>query len=285
MQGLYQRDALRSQSTKTAAGAATLALWTEDNSVEGIDNFRDFAGHVRGGLRVRKGMIYRSGSMYAASTRDLELLSSLGVRTICDLRTHKEKKRYPDRIPDSVKKTVHIPVKVSQHDESAFIFRLFSLLFGPARRLNFAALTQEVYRELAAAFQAEFSKVVKLAGDEGNLPMLIHCTAGKDRTGFACSLLQLMLGLPREQVFLDYLASNEHLDGLKREMMKSFFYLSLFGVSAKKFLPLLDARSEYLEAAFQQIDADYGSFDHYLLYGLGISDSDKSRLRQIFLER
>lgn len=252
--------------------------------MEGIHNFRDFGGHaVDRGLRVRKGMIYRSGSMHKASASDLKLLSSLGVRTICDLRTHKERKRNPDRIPDSVIKTAHIPIKVSQHNDSAFIFQAFSLLLGRARGLNFAAVTRAVYRELAADFLAEFSEVLKLAADERNLPMLIHCTAGKDRTGYACSLLQLMLGVPREQVFLHYLESNEHLRGLQRELMKKFFYLSMFGVSTSNFLPLLEARSEYLEAAFQQIDGHFGGFDHYLLHGLALREDDRERLKQLFL--
>lgn len=255
--------------------------------MDAIHNFRDFGGYkTRDGLTVKKGMIYRSGSIHNASDDDLKRLSSLEIKTICDLRTHKERKSKPDRIlRDSAVRNFHFPIKVKKHDESGFVSQLFSLLFGDGRTLNFHEVTQEIYRELATDFRTEFSDIVKLAAESGNLPMLIHCTAGKDRTGYACSLIQLMLGMPVELVLHDYLLSNEHLHQLKIEMLKKLRIFSFFGVPTRKFLPLFDARREYLEASMNQMNQDYGTLENYIRHGLGITDEDRLRLSRLLLEK
>lgn len=255
-------------------------------TMEAIPNFRDFGGYqAQNGWRIKSGLLFRSGTLAQASEKDLNTLSELGIQTVVDLRTHKERAREPDRLPDqNTIRTVHIPIKSKQHDESGLIRQLFSHAVGKARHLDYDQRSKEIYQEFASDFRLEFIQIIKLSADKNNLPILIHCSAGKDRTGFACSLIQVLLGVPFEQVMADYLLSNENLQQFKMEIMKRLRIFSYFGVSRKKFLPLLEARPHFLNAAWSQIQSDYGTVEAYLYNGSNCSDVDRHSLNNLLLE-
>ncbi len=251
-----------------------------------IANFRDFGGYpASDGLRIKRGLLFRSGSLAEASPKDLQAIAELGIRTVCDLRTEYERRREPDRLPGwPPLKLLHLPVRVQKHDEAAFLRRMLPVLFIRRPLPDTAALTQTVYQEYTRDFRPQFAQVLRLATDPANLPLLIHCTAGKDRTGFACSLIQLSLGVPEEVVMGDYLRSNLYLDGFRSRMLERLRALRLFGVSLQGFLPLFDARPEYLGAALGRIRADYGGIDAYLSQGLGITELERRQLESLLLE-
>ncbi len=254
--------------------------------MDSIYNFRDFGGYAtQHGGHIKKGLLYRSGNLARVSARDSETFAALGIRTVCDLRTHGERRKYPDRLPaDAEIRTVHLPVQGKNHNDSAYIIRLFSMIFGQARRTQYAEELKDFYQEYVSDFRAELSTVLKLAAERENLPLLIHCTAGKDRTGVACGLLQLLLGMSSELALRDYLLSNERLQGFQEMMIRRFRILKLFGVSIQRFSPLFEARQEYWEAAFAQIRRDYGSVDAYIRDGLGVSDDERRQLAALLLE-
>jgi len=252
--------------------------------MESIHNFRDVGGYkTQSGMFIKKGLLYRCGSLATASDNDLRELSSLGIKTVCDLRTHKEKMNHPDRFPvNSSVKSLHIPIKAKMHNESKFIFQLFSVLFGKARKIDFHEAFKQVYREYVTDFRTEFSAIIKLVVDSSNLPLLIHCTGGKDRTGFACSLIHLILGVPVEMAMQDYLLTNDYSHQFKAQMIKRLKRFAFLGVSIQKFYPLLEARREYLNAALHKISMDYGSIEDYFYKGLDFSETE--RLRHLLLE-
>ncbi len=255
--------------------------------METIYNFRDFGGYkTRDGSVVKRGMLFRGACLAKASDKDCRKLSLLGIKTVCDLRTHRERADKPDCIPiDPDVKSVHVPIKVKNHHESGFLSQLLSLAFGRARRLNYAEALKETYQEYVTDFRPELSGIMRLVADSSNLPILIHCTGGKDRTGFVCAVIQSALGMPVELVIRDYLLTNDYLHEFRIQMLKRLSIFSLFGVSRRKFLPLFEARREYLEAAFDQIRNDYGTVEDYIQAGLGFSDDDKSRLSRVLLEK
>lgn len=255
--------------------------------MEKIPNFRDFGGYkTQNGLTIKQGLLFRSGDLANASDNDLKKLSPLGIKTIIDLRTKKEKKNKPDRLPDnSGIKSIHIPIKVTLHDESPFIWQLLSLLFGKARNLDYGQAMKQVYQEYVTDFGSEFSEIIRLASEVRNLPLLIHCAGGKDRTGFAGGLIQLVLGVPVEAVIDDYLKSNDYLNDARDEFYDRLNKLSFFGVSSAKFAPIFEARREYLEAAFDQISHDFGSVDDYVREGLGCSDDFMLSLKALLLNQ
>lgn len=255
--------------------------------MEQIHNFRDFGGYkTQDSLTIKTGLLFRSASLANASDNDVEKLLLLGIKTIIDLRTNKERSKDPDRLPaNSNIKSIHIPIKVTMHDESGFIFQLFSLIFGKARRIAYHEAMKQVYQEYVTDFRSEFSEILRLVSENSNLPILIHCTGGKDRTGFACSLIQLTLGVPIKTVMHDYLKTNDYSHEIKDEIQKRLKKFSFFGVSIKKFFPLLEARSGYLEAAYNQIKTDFGTIDDYVRDGLNFSDEDRQRLKDLLLEK
>jgi protein-tyrosine phosphatase len=255
--------------------------------MERIHNFRDFGGlRTESGEEIKKGLLFRSASLARATDGDLEELSSLRIRTVCDLRTNLERRRRPDRLPGgSSLMVVHIPIRVSQHDESGLVRQLCSLLFGRARRLEYGEVVKQAYQEYVTEFRTQISDILRLVCDQGNLPILIHCTGGKDRTGIICAIIQTLLGVSPASVMQDYLLSNDNLHAFRTAILDRLRILSVFGVANDKFIPLLEARREYLDASFSLIEHDYGSMKEYVRSGLGFLDSDVHAMKRLLLDR
>jgi len=253
--------------------------------MENIFNFRDIGGiSTKDGLVVKKGLVFRSAKLSKASPDDLERLSALGIRTICDLRTTKEKQREPDRIPLNVN-YIHVPIKSKRQDDAGVRTWLLSSMFGKARKIDYFEAYCLAYQEFASDFLPEFRSVMKIACDADSLPLLVHCTAGKDRTGLACSFIQLSLGVPIETVMADYLLTNDYLFDIKLKVLGWLKFLSLFGVTRQRLLPIFEARPEFLYAAFDKIKKDHITEDNFFKDGLGLSRKEKERMQLIFLEK
>ena len=254
--------------------------------LKGAFNFRDFGGYnTQNGIKIKTGLLYRSESLARLTNNDLNVFESLGIKVVCDLRAHDERRKEFDRIPNnSGIKSVHIPMKSKRHHELGLIQRIFALVTGKARKINFEQVLIEIYQEFVTDFLEEFSRILKLISDKNNLPILIHCKGGKDLTGFACALIQLLLDTPLELVEQDYLLTNKCFMEIKEEYLSRFKYLSIFGVSREKLLPFFEARKEYFEAALEQINRDYGTVNNYAKHGLNFSEEDKFELKKLLLE-
>jgi protein-tyrosine phosphatase len=253
--------------------------------MESIHNFRDFGGYATPHGVVRKGLLYRSGSLGQASPNDLQAISALGIRTIVDLRSQAERERQPDRLPSNARvEYIHLPVGVKQFNQLSLTRQIFAILFGRERRADFTETISEAYREYVSSFRAEFAQVMHLAAEAGRLPLLIHCTAGKDRTGFGSSLILLALGVTPEQVMHEYLLSNNHLHGFREGILRQIKLFKFLGVTAHRFLPLLEARREYLEAALGQVRQEYGTLEAYLRVGLGVSSEEHQKMGHLLGE-
>ena len=240
----------------------------------------------RNGARLKSGILFRSGSLNEATDDDLKKLASLGINTICDLRTDQERNRRPDRVPaNSNLRLIHIPVRGSMQNGAEDASRLYPWLSGKVRRADYTEIAQRTYTEYVTHFQTEFSVMLKLLTDADNLPILIHCTAGKDRTGFSCALVQLALGVPQELVIQDYLRSNENLQRLKAETFRRLRVPARLGFPVDKFLPLIESRKEYIEAAIAQIKNGYQGIENYLRRGLGLTDEDVLKLYKLLIEK
>ncbi len=119
-------------------------------------------------------------------------------------------------------------------------------------------------------------------GAEGAGPTLYHCTAGKDRTGWASAVILTLLGVPRETVMADYLASNDYLRA-KNEATMAMLGALPTPIARENLEPVLTVRAAYIEAAFAEVDARYGSFDRYVREGLGLDDAAVERFRTTLL--
>ena len=129
--------------------------------------------------------------------------------------------------------------------------------------------------------------LTELASPEA-LPALFHCSAGKDRAGWAGTLVLLTLGVDQEQVVEQYLLSNRAVDEIRERLQtkgkKSAGWPEQRGEWVDLMQPFLDVRREYIEASFAAMHEDWGSFEGYLSEGLGITNQQRDHLREQMLE-
>jgi protein-tyrosine phosphatase len=251
-----------------------------------IHNFRDFGGYVtQNGARLKKGLLFRSGNLSRVSDEDLAALSSLGIKTIVDLRTPIEIMKHPDRTLDIDDiQFVNIPMHPIRDSESRSIKQLISMMVGKERNVDYALLAKFTYQSYAVDFLIPYSTILKLLANRSNLPILFHCTAGKDRTGVVVSIIQRLLGVSSNIVMHDYLDSNFRLQAYQQTIMDRIKFLPILGIPRDKFLPLFEARKEYLQAAFNQIEKDFGTLDAYFRIGLQLSSNDQIGLAKVLIE-
>lgn len=232
--------------------------------VAGAPNFRDLGGYAGdGGRTVRWRMVFRSDDLNDLTDDDVGSLDSLGIRCVVDFRTAHEAESWPDRVPESIGKSVNIPVDAGQ-------------VMGQFRQSDLTlrktmGIMVSVYRALVNDHQESYRKFFALLADSGKLPLLFHCTAGKDRTGFAAALFLTALGVDRGTVMRDYLFSGECL---KKRYVPGVDY-------SEALKPLYHVEPEFLQAAFEVIDNKYDGPDAYLEKCLGV---DLQAFRSLFLE-
>jgi protein-tyrosine phosphatase len=142
---------------------------------------------------------------------------------------------------------------------------------------------QNVYRSFVTDYAEEWAAVFERLADPENLPAVLHCTAGKDRTGFASALVLLALGVPEETVYEDYLLSNLYLENFRSFVLRWTPLYSFFRTGSADLLPLLEARRLYLETSLATIDAVYGSFDAYLEKALHVDAKRRAALKKNLL--
>jgi protein-tyrosine phosphatase len=256
--------------------------------MDSINNFRDFGGYRTGnGTRIKKGLLYRSGDLSRATNADLERIASLGIKTVCDLRSEGERVHEPDRVPIAKPFTFfNIPMRpiVDYHGRS--LSRLFSLMFGSERKRDYVAESYQAYREYATRYLPQLKALFERISDPENLPLLIHCSAGKDRTGVVASLIQLVLGVPIETAMEDYLKTNGNLSAYTEDVFRRLSKLGYFGVPWKRlYVPLFDARADFLNAALEQVKKEFGAVDEWFRRGLGFSDNDRLALQHVLSDQ
>ncbi|MCB1631751.1 MAG: tyrosine-protein phosphatase [Pseudomonadales bacterium] len=245
----------------------------------GAPNFRDLGGYLtRDGRRLRTGMLYRSGSLAHLTDADLERLATLKLHTVYDFRTPAEVGPAPDRLPpDSGIERVALPIGDPGVDVEALRKRIYA---GDIEGLQLAGSYANLVLDKSDIYRAWFEDLL----DTRRIPGVFHCTAGKDRTGVGAALFLYALGVPRETVLQDYLASNYYLhDSIEGTVWKARL-ASRFKVDGDRLRALLGVNEGLLENAFEAIEARYGSLDHYLEQALGLDAEKRERLQALYLE-
>jgi len=250
--------------------------------LDGAQNFRDLGGYASAdGRHVRWGRLYRSDDISKLSDRDLDYLSRLGLRLVCDFRSQAERDEAPDRLPSPAPQTALLSISDTAVDPAELRAHILS---GDLGELDFARLLVEGNRSFARDFTKQYREMFDRIGAADALPAVLHCTAGKDRTGFGAALVLLTLGVPEQTVFDDYLLSNA-TTAAHTERVLWFIRLRSFGrADVGRIRPLLEARREYLEAGLDELRRDFGDVDRYLREALGVDDERRAALRTALLE-
>ena len=235
----------------------------------GASNFRDLGGYTGADARpVRWRRLFRSDHLAALTPQDAEVFGALGVTRVFDFRGVDERAAVPYELAG-----------VAQHSlpiEPTVVQRMKDLLDAGERVTpeHTVVLMQHTYRAFvhdnADRFAALFEHL--LASDE---PLVMHCTAGKDRTGFAAALILLALDVPRDVVMQDYLLTNElyRMPALPEARAPREVLNVLWRV-----------QQEFLDAALHAVDADYGGVRGYLSQALGVGEAERAQLKRWYLQ-
>jgi protein-tyrosine phosphatase len=247
--------------------------------LEGTPNFRDMGGYVTAdGRRVKWGYLFRSGQLSTLSAADLAQLGELGLDVVCDFRRSEEQQRDPSRLPEPGPRVVSLPIIPGSN--ASFLEEAGA--HRDTDRQTMLDFMVDINRDFAVGQGQTYGAMFDLLLEGDDTRMLVHCAAGKDRTGFAAAIILLALGVSRDTVMEDYLLS-AHYFHPSREMERLRNKYSMEAMDAEALLPVLEVRPEYLQAAFDAIDAEFASLDDYLHRHLGVSETGRERLRSLYL--
>ncbi|KZM74268.1 tyrosine-protein phosphatase [Nocardia terpenica] len=214
--------------------------------LQGVQNARDLGGYrTTDGHVVRDGLVFRSGDLSKATDADLAALTDRKVRVVEDLRASYERLVAPDRVPAGARDDWndiigHAPPQVLVSTLVAGTDLYRAFITAPGANQSFANVLHDI------------------ADTDG--AVLFHCTAGKDRTGWTAAVLLTILGVDRDTVNYDYLLSNYYRNAAPGDALNGVVPAAL-------------------DAAFDQVNASYGSFDNYVHTGLGLTDADIAALK------
>ncbi len=254
--------------------------------IESVPNLRDLGGYkTRDGRTVATGLVYRSNQLCGIPEQDMKKLAGLKLKTVYDLRTAEEREKRPSELPPGVS-TVWLDVLAdSPQAGPAQLEKLMQDPKAANAQLGGGKVEEgfkKSYREFVflPSARREFRKLFLGLGDKEKLPALFHCTTGKDRTGWAAAALLTLLGVPKETVMEDYLRSNDYILPAYQEVIDKFV-----AAGGDPAIPraILGVKEEYLNAAFDEMQAKYGTIEKYFSEGLGINAAQQKTLRDLYL--
>ncbi len=251
---------------------------------EGVSNFRDLGGYTTDtGKTVKWGKLYRAANFAETSRADQQVLERLHLHALVDFRSSAEKEEEPNQLP---KKPGYLIVEIPTMDGgdnsvSEEIMARFES--GDFSDFDPDAFMVEANRQFATTFTPQFREFIGVVQQAKGEPVVWHCSAGKDRTGFAAAILLRILGVPEDVVMQDYILSREYALAARQKELTLVRILK-GEEAADKLQILLGVEEPWLQAAFDTIDETYGSFDNYVSEALGLSDEDVTALRAELLE-
>jgi len=238
-------------------------------NLSGASNFRDLGGYpTSDGRTVRWRQIFRSNHLGHLTDDDAAILRELGVRSAFDFRGTEERTAALCSIPEI---SVHsLPVEPTV----VAALRAIAVAGTPLSTDHAVEVMRESYsgyvQNNTQRYRTLFAHLL-----EDSAPLVIHCTAGKDRTGFACALILHTLGVPDQVISEDYLMTNRYY---RRDPNSG----SDLPDHVKQVLGTV--QPSFLSAAFEAIDADYGDLETYLQKGLGLGAAERKVLEERYLQ-
>ncbi|WP_300544340.1 tyrosine-protein phosphatase [Maricaulis sp.] len=251
---------------------------TRITPLDGVHNFRHFHGYDAADGRTVRAGLYRSGHLSRASDKDRDLMRELGIRVVADLRKPPEREAEPSVWPENVRVIASDLGDTGEPPHLAFLRKgihtaeaVRDYMLSAYRRIPMEEGNKQVYRE---GYRA-------LASGEADSGFLVHCAAGKDRTGIFCALILDELGVDRDTVVEDYLLTNSAVDFdsiIPRIQERS---REQYGqaMPAEMMQVFLGVDGDYLHQAFETI----GGVQHYVREHLGIGEDERAALRARWL--
>jgi protein-tyrosine phosphatase len=252
--------------------------------IEGTWNFRDAGGYPMAlGGQMRPGLLYRSDSLENLTPRGQTELLALGLRTVCDLRMPNERRRAADRLAEQGRPAlVHLPLYPVERLDPTPLGRAWGVLSGRYPLADAGAVVAESYRHIVRTQARQLGQVLELLSHEENLPILIHCRGGKDRTGLVVALVHRLLGVSPKDLMSDYLLTNRLAEANRRRLLRMLRWFTLFRVPEAELVSLLEARPEFLEGAVEVIAELSGGLEAYLVEQAGLTEEVLGKVKGNF---
>lgn len=258
--------------------------------LENLNNTRDLGGmETADGRRIRDGRLFRSGHLQKASEKDIQTLAAYDIGMIVDFRSSKENQEQPDPQVGTAR-YIHLPAEDEQllgierdsESEKSFADILIDrVVENPDYAKEYMC---GMYRRfISNAYTAgQYRKFVKLVG-ECKQPILWHCTAGKDRAGFASVIMEEILGVQRELIRQDYLETNTYIQEESDRLIEMFSKMYKGYYPKKEVRYFFSAEEAYLDALYNETEKVYGSFENYLKEALDVDEKMRERLKEKYL--
>jgi protein-tyrosine phosphatase len=252
----------------------------------GAPNFRSLAGiQTADGRRIREHRLFRSELLSELTEDDLKQVGALEIGLVCDLRNPRERAAHNNRWPaqQTVRTVVREPdsglrTAVRPDWETC----LLAADFDEEQARQFML---EAYRNMPLELARHIVALVEYCGRPGNSGVLIHCMAGKDRTGFVCAMMLSMLGVPIGTILENYMESEQRLrNRSKMQALLTFSFGAEIPARAQRAADAIGTvRVEYLQSSFNEIDRQYGSIDAYLASITGLTNESIRQMQQHLL--
>jgi protein-tyrosine phosphatase len=241
-------------------------------------NFRDIGGIPASGKRwIKEGIVFRSANPDRLHNADLDKLRSLNIRTIIDLRAPYElSKRY--KSVDHADK-LSLPLDFQQTTRE----RLRPVIYKRDAENVISDISNDIYLEILDASGPAFRQVMELLASPDRSPVLIHCQAGKDRTGIIIALIMLAIGVERELIISDFMKSNEALLPYFKKifLIRKIIFFGFF--PRRNMLFAVKVKQRNIESVLDRIEFQYGGIEGYLRYA-GFDPSGLEKVRHALLK-
>ncbi len=251
-------------------------------TTEGIHNFRDFGGWPGAdGKTVRTGLLFRSGQHVEASDEDLAAIAALDIRTVIDLRGEGERARNPCRRVDGWDGEVLFYEGETSSSPPHMDITSETTTAAFARERMLAVYTR---MPVNPAMQTMFARYLRaLVEREG--ASLVHCFAGKDRTGIAATLVLHILGVSETDQRAEFLRTNDAptIDVLRRQSVPGIEARLGRTLDEEGIRALLEVHGHYLDRFHAIVNESYGSLDAWLEAEIGVDDALREALRERYL--
>ena len=244
--------------------------------IKGAYNIRDLGGYpTKDGGQIKWRKIFRAGQLTRIQDSEDAKMKALNLSCICDFRTMAEQEAYPDTWYNLDQLTrFSFPIGEGRVDKFEW---LKTAKMGDGKDHYLHKGNRMYVLKRSPQFKAFFAVLLK----EENYPILFHCTAGKDRTGFATFLLLTALEVNHQTILEDYLLTNKYLANFT-EMASEKLSKNL-GIEKAKLKSIFEAREAYLQGAMEVIAQEYGTVHTYLEQALGVGEVEILQLKKLLV--
>lgn len=257
-----------------------IAYQSEDHRkivLDGTSNTRELGGYkTEDGRSLKWGVLYRSDKLSELTDADQEYLLQLGIKRVIDFRSSEEKQNEPDQLPSTLK-YIEMPIEA----DGAIRPKVEAILKGDLNE-DVGAILVETNKEFISDFSGVYKGFIESL-IENQEPTLFHCTAGKDRAGFAAALVLLAVGVPEKIVIEDYMKTNKYTEETIQDYINKINLYSLGSVDAEILRPLLGVEERFIRAALDEIKQKYGNVENFIRDELKIRDESIIELKNFLL--